>query len=185
MTILSIVTITRNSPSLLENTIKSYPHSSSVEGIVVDGSSSNFVEQNKNICDLHNSHHDCKIKYIKQIDRGQFNAHNLGLISSSGYYVIFMDGGDTFTEDSSFLNDLALCADASVDLILFQSNLLTTCLDYYGLKPLQYPSSNKLYLILCSLFPAIYLPVHQAVAFRRSTHRKIYIPILVLVPMIL
>ena len=49
MTILSIVTITRNSPSLLENTIKSYPHSSSVEGIVVDGSSSNFVEQNKNI----------------------------------------------------------------------------------------------------------------------------------------
>ena len=57
MIILSIVTITRNSPSLLRQTLTSYPNSSLVEGLVIDASTGDSLQENIQSCHQHNNLH--------------------------------------------------------------------------------------------------------------------------------
>lgn len=103
---ITIVTVCYNAAGVIEKTIKSvlsqrtdYP---CIEYIIVDGKSNdgtiNFINKYASEIDV----------FISEPDEGIFDAMNKGVFHSSGDYVIFMNAGDTFFDESTistFVNE--------------------------------------------------------------------------------
>lgn len=91
----SVVTICFNAVKLIENTILSvaaqtYPE---VEYIVIDGAS---TDGTRDLIILHQKY----ISYwISEPDKGIYDAMNKGIAAATGDYIIFMNAGDTFTNN--------------------------------------------------------------------------------------
>jgi glycosyltransferase involved in cell wall biosynthesis len=93
---ISIITVNYNDKIGLEKTIKSVINQTytDFEFVVIDGNSN---DGSKEIIELYKN----KISYaISEPDTGVYNAMNKGIRAANGEYVIFMNGGDTFYNDS-------------------------------------------------------------------------------------
>jgi glycosyltransferase involved in cell wall biosynthesis len=107
---ISIITITYNAEKHLERTLKSvilqtYAHK---EYIVIDGNSTDstlaIIKRNAHYIDY----------WISEPDKGLYDAMNKGLAQATGDYVIFMNAGDTFFEDTTLEKVFASDTDADV-----------------------------------------------------------------------
>lgn len=96
---ISIILPVYNAEKTIERTIKSIEIQScdKYELIIVNDGSTDNTE---NIC-LKYSNNDKKIKYISIKNSGVSNARNIGIDSSSGKYICFIDSDDEY--DSKFL----------------------------------------------------------------------------------
>ena len=91
---ISIITVTYNCATTLQNTIDSVAEQkcTNIEYIVIDGASNdgtlNVIKANQN----HITH------WISEPDKGIYDAMNKGVTMSSGQYVFFLGGDDTLIE---------------------------------------------------------------------------------------
>lgn len=94
---ISVITIVYNDKSNIERTINSVNSQierNNIEYIVVDG------ESNDGTSDIIKSLIEKINIYICEKDTGIYNAMNKGLKYASGDYVIFMNSGDTFSDNN-------------------------------------------------------------------------------------
>lgn len=93
---ISIITICYNDIKGLEKTIKSIIHQTQTqyEFIVIDGGSTDgskeLIERNSEKIDY----------WVSEPDAGVYNAMNKGIKAATGDFVIFMNSGDTFYENT-------------------------------------------------------------------------------------
>jgi glycosyltransferase involved in cell wall biosynthesis len=94
---ISVITITYNAEAVLERTLRSvlmqsYPHK---EYILIDGNSKDktieIIKRNAHYIDF----------WLSEPDTGIYDAMNKGIAQASGDYLIFMNAGDTFYEDTT------------------------------------------------------------------------------------
>jgi len=91
MTLLSVVTVTKNNLKGLVVTADSIPADfNTIEWIVIDGNSDDGT-----IDYLERSSHE-KLSYISEPDQGIFDAMNKGLRLATGELIIFLNAGDSF-----------------------------------------------------------------------------------------
>lgn len=104
--VISIITIVYNGESFIENTIQSvlsqtYP---AIEYVVIDGGSK---DKTLSIIQKYNAN----IKWISERDQGIYDAMNKGLALASGEWINFLNGGDTFynetTLETIFLDNIS------------------------------------------------------------------------------
>jgi glycosyltransferase involved in cell wall biosynthesis len=103
--LLSIITINLNNCRGLAATIESldYLKDTDFELIVVDGNSSddslNYILKNK-----------FKIaKWVSEIDEGIYDAMNKGVEMASGSYCLFLNSGDTLSQNGALVSALEYC----------------------------------------------------------------------------
>lgn len=94
---ISVITITYNAEAVLERTLRSvltqsYPHT---EYIIIDGCSKDrtieIIKRNAHYIDF----------WLSEPDQGIYDAMNKGLAQATGDYIVFMNAGDTFYEDTT------------------------------------------------------------------------------------
>lgn len=92
---ISIITINYNNIKGLEKTIKSIIHQTqNYEFIIIDGGS---TDGSKELIERHAE----KINYwVSESDTGVYNAMNKGIKAATGDFVVFMNSGDTFYENT-------------------------------------------------------------------------------------
>jgi putative colanic acid biosynthesis glycosyltransferase len=97
----SIIIVTYNAEKFIEKTILSILNQSykNYEIILIDGDS------NDKTIDIINNYKQYFTVYISEKDNGIYDAMNKGVIRSSGYWVCFLNAGDTFT-NNNILNNL-------------------------------------------------------------------------------
>ena len=108
----SIITISYNSSSTIEKTLKSVESQSypNIEHIIIDGvSSDNTIE----ICNKF--HHVSKI--ISELDNGVYNAFNKGLMLASGDIIGFLNSDDVFFCNNSIHKIVNAFKDSRKDII--------------------------------------------------------------------
>jgi putative colanic acid biosynthesis glycosyltransferase len=93
--LISIITVVRNAAVELEKTIisvlgQNWPH---IEYIVIDGGSVDGT------LDVIRAHADHVAFWASEPDQGIYDAMNKGLKYATGEWVIFLNAGDTFTND--------------------------------------------------------------------------------------
>lgn len=93
----SVITVTYNAESVLEDTILSvisqtYHH---VEYIIVDGASKDGT------LSIINRYKDRITKVISEPDKGLYDAMNKGIRQATGDYLCFLNAGDSFHEDNT------------------------------------------------------------------------------------
>ena len=92
----SIITINYNNSEGLKNTIHSVINQKDAdfEYIVIDGGS---TDQSKSIIEKNSSH----IAYwVSESDRGIYHAMNKGILASQGDYLLFLNSGDVFKNET-------------------------------------------------------------------------------------
>jgi glycosyltransferase len=107
----SIITISYNSSSTIEKTLKSVASQSypNIEHIIIDGDSSdNTIE----ICNKF--HHVSKI--ISELDNGVYDAFNKGLMLATGDIIGFLNSDDVFHKEDS-LKTILNSFDDNVDCV--------------------------------------------------------------------
>lgn len=99
---ITVVTVCLNAEKTIQNTIESVLNQTyqDIEYIIMDGKSTDktveIVEKYKN---------DSKINFISEKDNGLYNAMNKATKTSSGEYIVFLNSGDTFC-DNTVIADL-------------------------------------------------------------------------------
>lgn len=122
---ISIVTVSFNCASIIEDTLKSVigQSYSNLEYIIIDGSS---MDNTLNIVNVHSE----KIaKIISEPDKGIFDAMNKALQYVTGDYVLFLNAGDRFV-NNHVVADIFEGKDYSADLIYGDTYIETV----YGYK---------------------------------------------------
>lgn len=96
MSKISIITVNYNEKEGLEKTIKSVINQSwkDFEFIIIDGGSTDGSK------DVIKKYQDKISFWVSEPDAGIYNAMNKGIRASKGEFVIFMNGGDCFSNDS-------------------------------------------------------------------------------------
>ncbi len=97
---ISVITVSFNNKNELEKTIQSVVNQSykNIEYIIFDGGSS---DGSKEILEKYSD----KISFwASEKDNGIFNAMNKGIVKSSGEFIIFLNSGDTFYENTTLEN---------------------------------------------------------------------------------
>ncbi|WP_341220842.1 glycosyltransferase family 2 protein [Polaribacter atrinae] len=114
---ISIITINYNNDSGLERTIKSIEEqkSSSCEFIVIDGGS------NDNSLNIINKYKSLITSFVSEKDKGIYNAMNKGIDKATGDYILFLNSGDYFYDNTILSKNIQLIKD--FDLIAFDINL--------------------------------------------------------------
>lgn len=112
--VISVATVTYNAAPLLAKTIASveaqtYAH---IEHIVVDGNSADDTLQVLHEYQKRNSHRPTPISInaLSENDEGIYDAMNKALRMATGHYILFMNAGDTFNNDT-VLADVATRAE--------------------------------------------------------------------------
>lgn len=153
---ISIITVTYNSAALLEQTIasiarQSYPN---IEFLVIDGKSSDntpeTLQQYREVISYSTS----------EPDAGIYDAMNKGLKAASGDYVLFLNAGDYFCDDTS-LENLVRSAPEAADVLYGDIQLVGTNGAMRHHKAMSFSQENLLKFgtgVLC----------HQAILVRRE-----------------
>lgn len=94
--VVSVITVVYNDKQHIERTLKNvlsqdYPF---IEYIIIDGNSNDGT---KDIITKYSS----QIKFISEPDNGIYNAMNKGIRLATGTYLIFMNSGDVFTDETT------------------------------------------------------------------------------------
>lgn len=153
---ISIITVTYNSATLLEQTIASIARQSygNIEFLVIDGSSSDntpeVLRQSGTV-----------ISYsVSEPDAGIYDAMNKGLKAASGDYVMFLNAGDYFYDEKSLENLIRSAPDA-VDILYGDIQLVRTNGGMHHHRAMQFSRENLLKFgtgVLC----------HQAILVKRE-----------------
>ena len=93
---ISVITICLNEKNNIERTIKSVIGQTynDFEYVIIDGGSTDGTLE---IIDNYKDHID---KLISEKDKGIFDAQNKGVLNANGDYVIFLNSGDHFVNDT-------------------------------------------------------------------------------------
>ncbi len=94
--IISVITVVYNGADVLEKTIQSVVNQTytNIEYLVIDGKS-----KDKTVTII--QQYETKIsKWISEKDKGLYDAMNKGLQLATGEFVLFMNAGDTFTDET-------------------------------------------------------------------------------------
>lgn len=110
---ISVVTVTYNCVSVLENTLKSVISQkySNVEYIVIDGKSSDGT---LNLIDRYKDHISI---LVSESDKGIFDAMNKAIKLVTGDWILFMNAGDTFVDDNVLASVFSLSVDSNVGVV--------------------------------------------------------------------
>lgn len=132
----SIITVTFNASSCLENTILNVIGQVEVEYeyIIIDGGSTDGT------VDIIRKYESQIAYWVSQPDRGLYDAMNKGLEKASGDYVCFMNAGDTFYERETLKYILDGLPEAEgPDIIYGQTVIRDTSGKLVGLRRLKVP----------------------------------------------
>lgn len=116
----SIITVTYNAESVLEDTILSvisqtYHH---VEYIIIDGASK---DSTLSIIDRYK---DRITKVISEPDKGLYDAMNKGMRQATGDYLCFLNAGDSFHEDDTLQQIVHTITESELPDILYGETAL-------------------------------------------------------------
>lgn len=110
---ISVITVCYNCVNEIEKTILSVVHQTAfdqIEYIVVDGKSTDGT------CDIISKYEDKIDTIISEQDKGIYDAMNKGIEASNGDFIVFMNAGDVFYDDTvceKSLHDIGLDQGAS------------------------------------------------------------------------
>lgn len=154
----SIITVCLNEEERIEKTIKSIIDQTftNIELVVIDGGS---TDNTLNILNRYSEFIDI---FIPNKKNGVYNAMNAGIIASSGDYVYFMNGGDSFNNNDILERIFVNTPDAD---ILYGNILIKNANDDFRLK--SPPPSAGINYLLGRTIP------HQSSLTRRSLFKDI------------
>lgn len=94
--IISVVTVVYNSEALIESTLQSVTNQTytNVEYIVVDGGSTDATPH------IINKYRNKIARYVSEPDHGIYDAMNKAIGLASGDFIVFINSGDRFSDDS-------------------------------------------------------------------------------------
>lgn len=167
MTLLTIITITKNDPIGLELTLSSIPNHTNIECLVIDGSDTTCIDS---VVDRILSSSLFPITVHREINTGIFNAMNQGLFLASSKWLIFMNSGDCFTPNNRLISFLEQPIPPHVKSLIFTSELYNSNGSYLGTNPPLFPTSHRVYNSLTRIIPSLFWPCHQSIVFLRSCH---------------
>ena len=170
MTLLTIVTITKNDLSGLVRTLNSLPCGDSYHSLlsihIVNGcpddhaAISNIIDKypfSKNIS-LHN-----------QQSTGLFQAMNEGLFASSTPWIQFINSGDESRNLPRLLSYLSSVPSTQIDGVLGYSSVNTNS-QSIATAPLFFPSTRFKFSFYRKILPSLFSVCHQSVVFAREFH---------------
>jgi glycosyltransferase involved in cell wall biosynthesis len=102
--LLSIITITYQAEAFIQRTLDSIfeqKNPEAIEYIIVDGASK---DETLKIIENHPIQVD---QLISEKDKGIYDAMNKGILAATGKYLLFMNAGDTFAEETTLFNILS------------------------------------------------------------------------------
>ena len=110
----SVITVTYNCKNSVEKTIESILNQdySNLELVVVDGASVDGTQ------DVISRYKNRISKFVSEKDKGIFDAMNKGVKMASGDWVIFMNAGDQFA-DNSVLSNLSFLLNDPVNDVVY------------------------------------------------------------------
>lgn len=116
----SIITVTYNAESVLEDTIQSvisqtYHH---VEYIIIDGASKDST------LSIINRYKGRITKVISEPDKGLYDAMNKGMRQATGDYLCFLNAGDSFHEDDTLQQIVHTITESELPDVLYGETAL-------------------------------------------------------------
>lgn len=110
--LISVITVCRNAESTIGRTMRSVRHQdcNDVEHLVIDGASTDDT-----LAVVRSDGRE-DVRIVSEPDKGLYDAMNKGLAAARGKYVIFLNAGDTFA-DNSVLSRYAARARQEADII--------------------------------------------------------------------
>jgi glycosyltransferase involved in cell wall biosynthesis len=113
MELITVITVVKNDPSGLTDTINSVSSQSyrNIEHIVIDGNSSDGT------LDVIKVHSTSINLWISEPDGGIYDAMNKGIRLANGIWVNFLNSGDTFFENSTLEKLFAVSMNKDIDVI--------------------------------------------------------------------
>ena len=113
MELITIITVVKNDPSGLTDTINSVSSQSysNIEHIVIDGNSSDGT------LDVIKAHSASINLWVSEPDGGIYDAMNKGIRLANGMWVNFLNSGDTFFENCTLEKLFAFSMNRDVDVI--------------------------------------------------------------------
>lgn len=116
----SIITVTYNAESVLEDTLQSvisqtYHH---VEYIIIDGASKDST------LSIINRYKDRITKVISEPDKGLYDAMNKGMRQATGDYLCFLNAGDSFHEDDTLQQIVHTITESELPDVLYGETAL-------------------------------------------------------------
>lgn len=156
---ISIITVVYNCQTTIAATLhsvleQSYPH---IQYIVIDGNSSDGTQE---VIELQSS----RIYYYhSQADKGLYDAMNQGMAVATGDFVLFLNAGDLFYEQTTVQQMVAGITE--LDALYFGTAVLTDRKNIFRLRP---PSPDNITQWLAEGG----LPNHQATLFPRSFYAQ-------------
>ena len=153
----SIITVVRNNIDGLKRTKSTIEAQTcqSWEWIIIDGNSDDGTSQFTLSCI------SPKVRAISEKDRGIYDAMNKGLRAASGVYVIFLNGGDLFANETVLEVIKEDLQREPVDVLFGGSRM------HFGIVALSRPSRDPSYIWHGQ--PGL----HQATFFNRELHQRI------------
>ena len=103
----SIITVTWNAASVIAPTLQSVQRqtSSNYEMLVIDGASTDET------LDIVQEASIAALRIFSEPDNGLYDAMNKGIDRAKGRYLIFLNAGDTFADDTALARMAVLAAD--------------------------------------------------------------------------
>ena len=117
--LISIITVSYNSSSTIEETILSIINQtySNIEYIIIDGGSTDGT------IDIIKKYNDKITYWISEPDKGIYDAMNKGIKKAKGEWINFMNCGDSFYSETT-IKDVFNIANEDSDIIYGNTNLL-------------------------------------------------------------
>jgi len=130
----SIITVTWNAASVIAPTMQSVQRqtSSDYEMLIIDGASTDdtlSIVRRASIAGL---------RVFSEPDRGLYDAMNKGIARARGRYLIFLNAGDAFADDT-VLARLALLTSTNPGVIYGQTQLVNKNREVVGMRHLRAP----------------------------------------------
>ena len=130
----SIITVTWNAASVIAPTMQSVQRqtSSDYEMLIIDGASTDdtlSIVRRASIAGL---------RVFSEPDRGLYDAMNKGIARARGRYLIFLNAGDAFADDT-VLARLALLTSSNPGVIYGQTQLVNKNREVVGMRHLRAP----------------------------------------------
>ena len=136
----SVITVTYNCQSVIEETILSIINQSfkDFEFIVIDGSSKDRTLQ------IINKYSPLISILISEPDKGIYDAMNKGLATASGEWIIFMNAGDKFSDNDVLQKVFSSKKSISEDVIFGKCNLKYGTRIVQGKRPIPFYEQKRI-----------------------------------------
>jgi len=154
----SIITVTWNASSVIAPTLKSVERqtNSDFEMLVIDGASTDGT------LDIVRSASISNLRVFSEPDKGLYDAMNKGIARARGRYLIFLNAGDAFADDTVLARLTVLAAD-NPGVIYGQTQLVDAQRNVIGKRHLTAPKR-----LTADSFLGGMVVCHQAFVVRRD-----------------